>query len=109
MTSCIWRVRMGRSEDRPLQTMIKRLLVFAWSILLTAPVFALQPPPGQSEFKPLSEVPPSEQLPAAPLVITAYMFFLLAVLFYVWTIWRRLNKVEADIRALQKTSKGTAR
>ena len=89
--------------------MIKRLVVFAWSILLTAPVVALQPPPGQSEFRPMSEVPPSEQLPAAPLLISAYVFFLMAVLFYVWTIWRRLNKVEADIRTLEKTSKGTAR
>ena len=88
--------------------MIKRLVVFVWSILLTAPVFALQPPPGQSEFRPMSEVPPSEQLPAAPLLISAYVFFLMAVLFYVWTIWRRLNKVEADIRALERTAKRTA-
>jgi hypothetical protein len=86
---------------------MKRLIVFVLSILLTAPALALQPPaspPGQSEFRPMSEVPPSEQLPSAPLLISAYVFFLLAVLFYVWTIWRRLNKVEADIRALaQKT------
>src|SRR2546428_2659356 len=93
---------MGRSEDRPLQTMIKRLVVFVWSILLTAPVFALQPPPGQSEFRPMSEVPPSEQLPAAPLLIGAYGLFLMAVLFYIWTIWRRLNRVEATIRALER-------
>jgi len=84
--------------------MMKRLVTLVWSIALTVPVFALQPPAGQSEFRPMSEVPPSEQLPAAPLLITAYVFFLVAVLFYVWTIWRRLNKVEADIRALdQKT------
>ena len=88
--------------------MIKRLVVFVWSILLTAPVFALQPPPGQSEFRPMSEVPPSEQLPAAPLLIGAYVFFLMAVLFYIWTIWRRLNRVEADIRALERTAKRTA-
>jgi len=80
---------------------MKRVVIFLWSILLTAPAFALQPPTGQSEFRPMSEVPPSEQLPSAPLLITAYVFFLLAVLFYVWTIWRRLSKVEADIRALE--------
>jgi hypothetical protein len=84
--------------------MMKGLITCLWSMLLVAPALALQPPAGQSEFRPMSEVPPSEQLPAAPLLITAYVFFLLAVLFYVWTIWRRLNKVEADIRALnQKT------
>jgi hypothetical protein len=84
--------------------MLKGFVTFVWSMLLVAPALAMQPPSGQSEFRPMSEVPPSEQLPAAPLLITAYVFFLLAVLFYVWTIWRRLNKVEADIRALdQKT------
>jgi len=56
----------------------------------------------------VSPPPPSEQLPAAPLLISAYVFFLMAVLFYVWTIWRRLNKVEADIRALERTAKRTA-
>ena len=85
--------------------MMKRLVTLVWSIALTVPVFALQPPAGQSEFRPMSEVPPSEQLPAAPLLITAYVFFLLAVLLYVWTIWRRLNKVEADIRALDQKSR----
>jgi hypothetical protein len=84
--------------------MLKGFVTFVWSMLLVAPARAMQPPAGQSEFRPMSEVPPSEQLPAAPLLIAAYVFFLLAVLFYVWTIWRRLNKVEADIRALdQKT------
>jgi hypothetical protein len=82
--------------------MLKGFVTFVWSMLLVAPVLAMQPPSGQSEFRPMSEVPPSEQLPAAPLLITAYVFFLLAVLFYVWTIWRRLNKVEADIRALDQ-------
>jgi len=87
---------------------IQPLATLVWSTLLTAPLCALQPPPGQSEFRPMSEVPATEQLPAAPLLIGAYMFFLLAVLFYVWTIWRRLNKVEADIRALERTGKRTA-
>ena len=87
---------------------IQPLATLTWSMILTAPLFALQPPAGQSEFRPMSEVPPSEQLPAAPLLIGAYMFFLLAVLFYVWTIWRRLNKVEDDIRALERTAKRTA-
>jgi len=88
--------------------MIKRFAVFIWSMVLTAPLLALQPPAGQSEFRPATDVPPSEQLPAAPLLIGAYVFVLLAVLFYVWTIWRRLNKVEADIRALERTAKRTA-
>ena len=41
---------------------------------------------------------------AAPLLITAYAFVWVAVLFYVWTIWRRLNKVEKDMQALARRS-----
>ena len=56
--------------------------------------------PGQSEFVPMTEVPPSEQLPAAPLVIGAYAFVWAALLVYVWMTWRKLSKVEADMHAL---------
>ena len=73
-------------------------------MLLTQALFALglQPPPGQSEFIPLNELPQSEKLPAAPFLIAAYAFVWLAVMFYLWTIWRRLNKVEADLDALAR-------
>ena len=63
-----------------------------------------QPPGGQSEFVPVNELPPADQLPAAPLLVTAYAFVWVAVLFYVWTIWRRLNKVEKDMQALARRS-----
>jgi len=56
--------------------------------------------PGQSEFVPMTEVPASEQLPAARLLIAAYAFVWLAVLAYVWSIWRRLGKVEREIGEL---------
>jgi fatty acid desaturase len=72
------------------------------AIVLTAPALAAQPPAGQSEFVPLKELPPSEQMPAAPLLITAYAVFLVLMVFYVWTVWRRLNKVDADLRALEQ-------
>ena len=73
-------------------------------MLLTQALFALgfQPPPGQSEFIPLNELPVSEKLPAAPFLIAAYAFVWVAVMFYLWTIWRRLNKVEADLDALAR-------
>jgi CcmD family protein len=61
-----------------------------------------QAPPGQGEFIPIDQLPPSEQLPAAPLLITAYAFVWLAVFFYVWTVWRRLNKVETEMRTLER-------
>ena len=75
-------------------------------VLLSTPVFAAQPPVGQGAFVPVDSVPLADQLPAAPLLITAYAFVWIAVMFYVWTIWRRMNKVEADMKALsQKTAK----
>jgi CcmD family protein len=86
--------------------MIRRLLVAVWSVALTAAplVAARQPPPGQSEFVPVKDLPPTETIPAAPLLVAAYAFIWVALIFYIWTIWRRLNRVETDMRALaQKT------
>ena len=51
----------------------------------------------QTEFVPVTELPASEQLPAAPLLIAAYLFVWAAMLFYVWSLWQRLGKVERDI------------
>jgi hypothetical protein len=70
---------------------------------LRAIAFALafQPPP-QTEFVPAKDLPAAEAMPAAPLLIAAYAFFLIAVMFYLWTIWRRLNNVEREIRTLER-------
>jgi hypothetical protein len=89
---------------------IRRLLIALTSfVLLSSSAFAVQPPApvGQSEFVPVDSVPLADQLPAAPLLVTAYAFVWVAVMVYLWTIWRRLNKVETEMRALaqkQKTS-----
>jgi CcmD family protein len=80
---------------------VRRLLTaLASFVLIAAPTFALQPPKGQSEFVPVNEVPLADQLPAAPLLIAAYAFVWIAVMVYVWSIWRRMNKVEDEMRAL---------
>ena len=74
-------------------------------VLTAAPALALQPPAGQEQFVPAKNLPQTEQMPAGPLLLTAYAFIWVAVAFYVWTLWRRLNKVEQEMRALaQKTS-----
>ena len=56
--------------------------------------------PGQTEFVPVTELPASEQLPAAPLLIAAYAFVWVAVFAYLWLIWRKLGKVEQEISQL---------
>ena len=52
-------------------------------------------------FVPVTGGPQIEQIPAAPLVIASYAFFLLLMVFYLWTIWRRIGKVETEMRALE--------
>jgi len=86
---------------------VKRLLALASLVVPGASRLLAQAPAGQSEFVPANTLPPADQLPAAPLLVAAYAFVWLAVLFYVWTIWRRLNKVEGEMRALEHRSKAS--
>lgn len=79
------------------------LLVLWLLVLVTVPAVAFQPPPSAQEaFVPVSELPPGDQLPAAPLLVAAYAFVWLAAMFYMWTVWRRLRRVEDDMRALER-------
>jgi CcmD family protein len=83
--------------------MIRRLLLTVWSVAAAvAPVLAMQPPAAQSEYVPVKDLPPVDQLPAAPLLVAAYSFIWLVAMFYLWTIWRRLNTVETEMRALEQ-------
>jgi CcmD family protein len=61
-----------------------------------------QPPATQEEFVPVGTLPQSEQLPAAPLVIGAYAFVWVALLVYVWSLWRRMAKLERELADLQR-------
>ena len=84
---------------------MRRVLIAIGSmVLLAAPVLAYQPSAGQGQFVPIDQLPPADQLPAAPLLITAYAFVWAVLMFYLWSIWRRLGKVEVDMRALEQRS-----
>jgi type VI protein secretion system component VasF len=78
-------------------------------VLLSGPLaIAMQPPqtPAATDgFVPANDLPAVEQLPAAPLVIGAYAFFLVLMVGYVWSIASRLNKVEAEMKALEQRSR----
>ena len=80
-------------------------------VLLAAPLAALQPPTGaaQEGFVPIDQLPPQEQLPAAPLLITAYAFVWVLLMVYLWSIAKRLGKVESEIQTLQRRSAGSGR
>jgi len=64
-----------------------------------------QQPSQQSEFIPISELPPQEQLPAAPLLIGAYVFVLVVLFVYILSVSRRLRSVQAEIDRLDTTIK----
>jgi hypothetical protein len=76
------------------------LTIVCAALLVAAPV--LGQPEGQSGFVPYAGPTPAEQLPAAPLLIAAYAFVWVAAMAYLWSIWRRLGKIESDMHALEQ-------
>ena len=74
---------------------------------LTNVFFALQQPAVPEGFVPVTGGVGVEQIPAAPLVIASYAFFLLLMVFYLWTIWRRIGKVEGEMQALDRRQGGS--
>ena len=98
---------MRKSTGRRRSRLIQAVAAFGVGLILTGvPVRAATPPPAapaaRDGFVPLSELPPDEKLPAAPLVFGAYSFIWLAVLGYVGLLWRRLSSVEREMQALKR-------
>ena len=61
-------------------------------------VYAAQPtPPAQEQFLPLDQLPPEDQLAAAPLLIAAYAVIWVLLLLYLWSIRRRLDGVQREL------------
>jgi hypothetical protein len=90
--------------------MLRRVFNTLLSFLLIAgPAWAQQPPTEpQGGFVPLDSMPAREQIPAAPLLLSSYAFFLVLMMFYLWTIWRRISKVEQEMHDLERRQ-GTAK
>jgi CcmD family protein len=90
--------------------LIRRVIAAAAAVVLLAAFMpstaAFQPPPNQGEYLPVEQVPPGQGLPAAPFLITAYIFVWLAAMGYIWSVWQRLNKVEAEMRGLEQRASG---
>lgn len=97
---------------------IRRLRRLAVAVLFVASCWAAaplaaetQPPPNpaQEGFVPIDQLQPKEQLPAAPLVMAAYAVAWVVIFGYVWSIWRRLNRVEQEIASVSQRVSGGAR
>ena len=61
---------------------------------------------AQDEYVPIDQLPESEKLPAAPFLIGAYVVVWGALLIYVLMLWRRLGRVEAELRQAQRMAGG---
>lgn len=89
---------------------MKKLWLFVLVVFVTvaSAAFAGQPP-AQEGFVPVDQLPGQEQLPAAPLVAAAYGVAWAAVFVYVWTVWRRLAKVERELADVSRRLQPGAR
>ncbi len=86
------------------------LVLMLCALCATSRPARAQPPSPPDGFVPASSLPSQEQLPAAPLVIGAYAVAWVLVFGYLWSIWRRLERLEtelADVR--RRVSAGPSR
>jgi len=67
-----------------------------------------EPPKPTDEFIPISQLPAQDQLPAAPLLVTAYSFVWIALFGYLVSVAHRLTKVQKEVERLESDiSKGS--
>ena len=87
-----------------------RPIVLAMLLLTSAvvPVVAQQPE-QQNEYVPIDQLPPQDQLPAAPLLITAYAVVMVGLFAYVLSVARRLTTVQHELERLESDLKKTRR
>jgi hypothetical protein len=79
----------------------------AFTLLLTGVAsLALAQPPRQDEFVPISQLPPTEQMPAAPLVVGAYVFVLVVFFVYMLSVAKRVGAVQREVQSLEAELKG---
>ena len=93
--------------------LIRPVLIVALILSAAAvtPMHAVQQPPTeqQGEFVPAGDLPQREQVPAAPLLIGAYAFVMVALFGYVVSVSRRIGAVNADIARLETELKRGSR
>ena len=85
-----------------------RIRVVLTALVLAGATVAAQPT-RQDEFVPISQLPPTESLPAAPLLIAAYVLVLLGFFIYVFSLARRVSAVQQEMRRLEQDIQSRAR
>ncbi len=97
--------------SRLLRVVAVALMLTGGTVPFASTAFAQsgQPPAttaAQDEYLPIAELPDSEKLPAAPFLIAAYAVVWSALLLYVLSLRRRLDRVEADLREARRLTTG---
>jgi CcmD family protein len=92
-----------------MRTLIRVLAVVFLLTIQAAPLMAQPKPEQQEQFTPIDQLPPQEQLPAAPLLVGAYAFVLLMLFGYMFIVSRRLNVVQREVDRLDSDLKRTGR
>jgi CcmD family protein len=87
-----------------MMTMIVLMHAGAWSADVVA-----QQPEQQEEFIPIDQLPPQDQLPAAPLLIGAYAFVLVMLFVYMVSVSRRLTMMQREVERLEADVKRAGR
>ena len=89
------------------RTVVALLLVLACAAPAVSAV--QQPPDAQEEFRPISELPPQEQYPVLPLLVGAYVFVVVVLFVYLFSLARRLTAVQREVDRLDADLKRTGR
>jgi len=87
-------------------TLLVLLAIVAGSMTMAAQQPQMDP---NDPFRPIGELPLQDQLPAAPLLVGAYSFVLLALFTYLFSVARRLQNVQREVERLEADLKRSGR
>jgi hypothetical protein len=83
-----------------MRTLIRAIAIVFVLTMPLPPLVAQTQPRQQEEFTPIDQLPPQEQLPAAPLLVGAYAFVVLMLFGYLVMVSRRLSAIQAEVNRL---------
>jgi len=92
-----------------MRTLIRAIAVVFVLTIQLSPLAAQTQPRQQEEFTPIDQLPPQEQLPAAPLLVGAYAFVLLMLFGYLVMVSRRLSAIQTEVNRLDADLKRTGK
>ena len=79
------------------------------SAALSLPAAFAQQKQPDDPFLPLNKLPPTEQFPAARLLIAAYIVVIVVLFLYLVSVSRRLTTVQREVERLEADIKRTGR